>query len=77
MFLESQFKAVSAIWATDINENVMLGFSCPMVVVHNPGAVNPIPEKLLPAQSEYVALREGDQYVLETRDGCLAERSKT
>jgi hypothetical protein len=72
IFLEPSYKPISAVWAVDIDENVLIGHSCPMAVVHNPGAVNPIPEKLLPAQSEYVATDKGREYPLERRDGLLS-----
>jgi hypothetical protein len=33
--------------------------------------VNPVPKKLLPAQSEYVAIDKGREYLLERRKGRL------
>jgi type I restriction enzyme S subunit len=73
-FLDPAFSAVSAIWATDIDESWVIGNMKPMAVVHNPGARNPIPTGLLPAQDEYVATANGpDDYLLETRKGRLAK----
>jgi hypothetical protein len=72
-FLEPHFKPISGIWAVDIDESVLLRLKSPMVVVHNPGAVNPIPEKFLPAHSEYIAIDQGDSYLLERHDGRLRE----
>jgi type I restriction enzyme S subunit len=72
-FLDPQFSPISAIWAVDIDENLLFERTQPMAVVHNPGARNPIPERLLPAQSEYVAIDQGADYLLEKRDGRLNE----
>ncbi len=73
MFQNPMFKAVSAIWATDIDDCGVVGRPKGMLVVHNPIAVNPIPEGLLPATSEYVASDgiEGE-YLISIREGRLA-----
>lgn len=54
-FLDPAFQAVSAIWATDIDDCWVIGNTKQMSVVHNPLATSPIPERFLPASSEYVA----------------------
>ncbi len=65
-FLDPAFQAVSAIWATDISDCWVIGNAKRMSVVHNPIATKPIPEQLLPADSEYVASACGeDEYLLE------------
>ena len=67
-FQDPTFKAVSAIWATDIDDCWVVGHPKNMLVVHNPIAFNPTPERLLPATSEYVAsdCKEGE-YLLSRR----------
>ncbi|MBB6469476.1 type I restriction enzyme S subunit [Aminobacter lissarensis] len=72
-FLDPAFAAVSAIWAVDVDESVLLGRVQPMAVVHNPLATNPIPTGLLPAQVEYRAVDKGDHFQLGHLDGRLAE----
>jgi hypothetical protein len=72
-FLDPRFSPISAIWAMDADENLLVGRQQPMVVVHNPTALNPLPVDLLPAFSEYVAISNGDYYQLERRKGRLAE----
>ena len=67
-FIDPRFSPISAIWAVDIDELILIGESRPMVVVHNPNATNPIPKNLIPAQSEYVALDKGDHYQLDRHD---------
>lgn len=64
-FLEPQYAHVSAIWAVDFDGSRVVGNREPAVVVHNPLAVNPIPIGFLPADAEYVATPEGDEYILE------------
>lgn len=71
-FLDPRFSPVSAVWAVDIDERLLFERANPMAVVHNPLARNPIPERLLPAQSEYVAIDQGSEYLLETRAGRLS-----
>ena len=67
-FLDPAFQAVSAIWATDIDDKWVIGNTKQMSVVHNPIATNRIPERLLPATSEYVAT------VCEDRGYLLTDR---
>jgi hypothetical protein len=71
-FLDPRFAAISAIWAVDIDENLLLDRSRPMIVVHNPSANNPIVEGFLPAYAEYIAIDQGNEYLLECRSGRLA-----
>ncbi len=68
-FLDPRFAPISAIWALDIDENLLFDRPCPMAVVHNPGAINPLPQALLPAHCEYVATSESEHYRLERVDG--------
>lgn len=71
-FLDPAFQAVSAIWATDIDDCWVIGNAKQMAVVHNPLATTPAPERLLPATSEYVASAcEDGEYLLATRQGRL------
>lgn len=64
MFLDPKFRGVSAIWALDLNGGSAYGNYEPALVVHNPLATNPLPVGYLPAEAEYVATEEGDDYVL-------------
>ena len=61
-FLDPTFQAVSAIWATDIDDSWVIGNAKQMSVIHNPLATNRIAEGFLPATTEYVATagEEGD-----------------
>jgi type I restriction enzyme S subunit len=63
-FLDPSFNPVSAIWAVDLNGGSAIGNSEPMAVVHNPNASNPVPTGFLPADDEYVAVPEGDGFIL-------------
>ncbi|MDP2816442.1 MAG: hypothetical protein Q8O19_07165, partial [Rectinemataceae bacterium] len=47
-FLDSKYAPISAIWAVDLNGGLTLGNHEPMVVIHNPLAINPIPVCFLP-----------------------------
>ena len=65
-FLDPRFAPISAIWAVDLNGASVIGNSEPMVVIHNPFALNPIPVGFLPVDSEYVATPSGeDDFLLE------------
>lgn len=65
-FLDPRFNPISAIWAVDLNGGSVIGNSEPMVVIHNPNAVTPIPLGILPADSEYVATPcSEDTFLLE------------
>lgn len=71
-FLDQRFAPISAIWATDIDEFSLLERIPRMAVVHNPGAANPVPPRLLPAQDEYLAREIDEQnYQLDRVDGSL------
>ena len=72
-FLDPHFARISGIWAVDVSENLVLDSAQPMAVVYNPLAINPIEPGLLPAQSDYVAIDQGAEYLLERRDGRLGE----
>ncbi|HEY4211564.1 MAG TPA: hypothetical protein VGM84_08800 [Steroidobacteraceae bacterium] len=77
-FLDPTFRAVSAIWAADIDETWVIGNAKPLGVIHNPEALNPMPVGLLPSQDEYVARANGpDEYVLERMDGTLRPSRST
>ncbi len=74
VFLDQRFNPVSAIWAVDVNGGTVIGNSEPMVVIHNPNAINPISIGFLPADNEYVATPcSADEFLLEkiqrTSDG--------
>lgn len=70
-FLDDRYRAVSAIWATDLDDTGILGNPRPMVVVHNPYAANPISVALLPAFDEYVLTVQGETGSLDRLDGRL------
>ena len=74
-FLDERFQPISAIWAVDLDGTSAIGNSEPMVVVHNPNAVNPIPTGFLPAHDEYVATPIGtEEYELNRLEGNLGPR---
>jgi type I restriction enzyme S subunit len=64
-FLDSRFNPISAIWAVDLNGASAIGNSEPMVVVHNPNAINPVAPGYLPCDSEYIAKPTGNDFLLE------------
>ncbi|MFZ5759665.1 MAG: hypothetical protein ACOY32_08570 [Thermodesulfobacteriota bacterium] len=65
-FLDPRFNPVSAIWAVDLNGGSIIGNSEPMVVIHNPNAINPVPVGFLPSNEEYVATPcNSDELILE------------
>lgn len=68
-FLDPKFSTISGIWAVDVDESLLLGTPGPMIVVHNPNAITPIPRNLLPAHSEYVATDRGEHYQLDRLSG--------
>lgn len=71
-FLDPAFRPISAVWATDVDETWIIGNVKAMAVVHNPEAVTPLPERLLPAYEEYSATPAGpDRFRLEQRPGSL------
>ena len=73
VFADPTCREVSAIWAMDIDESVLIGGYVDCCVVHNPNAANRLPVGLLPAQTEYVATRVADGYDLKEVAGQLAE----
>lgn len=71
-FLDPVFRAVSAIWATGIDDCWVLDKIKEIAVVHNSNATNKIPERFLPANSEYVASScEDEAFLLATQQGRL------
>ena len=70
-FLDPRFSPISAIWAMDFDESLIIGRQQPMVVVHNPAACNPLERNILPAFQEYVAVNEVTHYKLVRHDGKL------
>lgn len=65
-FLDPRFNPISAIWAVDLNGGSVIGNSEPMVVIHNPNAINPISIGFLPADDEYVATPSNpDEFIFE------------
>ena len=68
-FLDPKYAPISAIWAVDVDEFMLLGKARPMVVVHNPHAKNPISRSFVPGQSEYIATEKDDYYQLDRLDG--------
>lgn len=73
-FLDPSFSPISAIWAVDVDELLLLGEPRPMIVAHNPFATTPLPPMFLPAQSEYSADVRDDYYEIRREDGLLVER---
>lgn len=70
-FHDPRFAPISAVWATDFDECLVIGKPQPMVVVHNPAARNPLERNILPAFNEYVALKGVTDYTLERCEGRL------
>ena len=68
-FLDPKFAPVSAVWAVDFDEALLLDEPRPSAIVHNPCARNPIRRNLLPAYSEYIAEDCGPYFQLERHDG--------
>ena len=63
MFLDPHFAAVSAVWATELDGSSVVGNQERSVVVHNPLAKNIVPVGFLNADDEYMAVKDGDEYV--------------
>lgn len=63
MFLDPKFAAVSAIWAVELDGTSAVGNHEPSAVVHNPLATSPVPIGFLNADDEYVAVKDGDEYI--------------
>ena len=68
-FFDPKFAPVSAIWAVDLDELLLLGEVRPMAVIHNPLATNRLRKGVLPAQSEYEAVDGGAYFQLTTQNG--------
>lgn len=64
-FFDPRFASVSAIWAMDIDESILLGQHGEQAVVHNPSAANRVPAGLLPAHSDYVATEYTEYYRID------------
>ena len=71
-FLDPRFAPISAIWATDMDENGLVDRHVPMAIVHNPLARVRIQTKVIPAEKEFVATSDGDFYRLDVVPGLLA-----
>jgi hypothetical protein len=73
MFLEPAYAAISAIWATDIDEWVLVHKARKQsVVIHNPFATTPIPLGWLPCHKEYVVSQtQPNEWQLVTHKGRL------
>lgn len=68
-FLDAAFAPVSAVWAVDIDEKLLLEKASDMVVVHNPLSRAPLSRNLLPNHFEYIAADLGDKYELNRIPG--------
>jgi hypothetical protein len=75
-FLDPRFAPISAVWATDIDEHLLLDRRGPMALVHNPLAISPVPLRLFPVQTEYVVTIEGNHLLVDAIDGRLATNTK-
>jgi type I restriction enzyme S subunit len=62
-FLQSDYSLVSAVIGT--SRNHMFDSSLPLTLVHNPKAAVPLPKRLFKAAKEFVASKQGDQYLLQ------------
>lgn len=54
-FLDPLYKPVSAIWAVDFNGCGVIGNPEPSALIHNPNAINPLPQGFLQADNEFMA----------------------
>lgn len=74
-FLDPRYKPVSAVWAMDFNGCRAIGNPEPSALVHNPNAVNPLPQGLLPVDDEFVATPVSETELLfERTRGRVRER---
>jgi len=71
IFLDPKFNPISAIWAMDFDECLILGHQQLTAVIHNPLACNPLIRNILPAMEEYYTIDEGTHYRLERACGRL------
>jgi type I restriction enzyme S subunit len=60
---------VSAIWAVDFTGYGAIGNPEPSALIHNPGALNPLPRGFLAVDEEYEATQVGDDELLFQRVG--------
>ena len=58
---------VSAVWAVDFNGGGVIGNPEPSALIHNPGALNPLPRGFLEVDEEYEATPYGDDELLFQR----------
>lgn len=71
-FWDERFDQISAIWALDINGHSVFGGSEPKYVVHNPKAINPLRQRFLKSDGEYVATEFAGQYTIQKIQGLQA-----
>ena len=71
IFLDSSHTHIDALWATDLDEGLLLSRSCSMAIIHNPNCNNKLPLKLLPTQIEYAASISAVDYIIEKIAGRL------
>jgi hypothetical protein len=45
---------IGAIWALDINENILTTFKGEMKLIYNPHATSPVPKKFFPANCKNI-----------------------
>jgi type I restriction enzyme S subunit len=69
VFLDSRNRMVSAIWAVDFTGYGAIGNPEPSALIHNPGALNPLPRGFLAVDEEYEATQVGDDELLFQRVG--------
>ena len=70
-FLNFSHTHIDALWATDLDEGLLLARSCSMAIIHNPNCNNKLPLKLLPAQIEYATSISAVDYNIENIAGRL------
>lgn len=68
-FLSPDYAGVSAVLGSPAGLNAACGANSPIVVVHNPLAINRLPVGILGADQEYVADDKGDHYELRAITG--------
>jgi hypothetical protein len=68
-FMDDRFNQISAIWALDINGHSVIGGSEPKYVVHNPKATNPLSQRYLKSDGEYIATESAGQYTIQKIQG--------
>lgn len=68
-FFDPRNRMVSAIWAVDFTGFGAIGNNEPSALIHNPGAINPLPRGFLAVDEEYEATPLGDDELLFQRIG--------